>query len=483
MSRVLGQAAVVIGLCVISAGMVGAQSNPEAARVESASFVVDLLAAQIVGDGGQYQEIGVAATLEVAPVSFVGGMSFRNDGKYGEVQSGFWLGFGAEFEEGGVLVDLSPFNLRAGRFPHADLVDSPYSLFVSSVELSAVLLEFSVTTPRLFYSSRWLELNRNSALGYPDRGANLRSYGISFEPFRFGFQDVVVYSGRTFDLEYLVNPLPGFFLQYITGSGGVPWREAINDNSIMGFFLDYSRPELYAYGQILIDDLNTNAVLAPDSFQNPSKVAWSLGGRYALQSGTIGLYHAGATKYTFQAYGAGSPGSATDTKYGYVYYPDVTYPAGGTDQTIVPEENYIGYLHGENNIALLADYQTLIGPVAVKSTMELTVSGSKSPANPWHELNSFSEGGQGTRFLDDERLETRLVTRGRGEWVLGPWTVFADLELGYVWNELELTPVPPALSGGDPDNSIPYFAPGTTNRFLGTLRIGGSYTFPLVANQ
>jgi len=447
------------------------------------SFVMSLLAAQIISTEGQHQVLGVGAVLSVAAVEFIGSMSLRNDGKYGEVQSGYWLGFGASFDEGGVRIRQPPFLLRAGRFVQQDLVDSPYSLFVSSAGLSAVLLDVAVETPKLFFSSRWMQLNRDSALGYPDRGANLRSYGVSFGSFRFGFQDAIVYTDRVFNLEYLVNPLPGFFLQYITGSGGVPWREATNDNSLMGFFLDFTEAELYGYGQILIDDLNTNAVLNPDSFQNPSKIAWSIGGRYELAEGTVGLYHAGATKYTFQAYGGGSPGSATDTKYGYVYYPAVTYPAGGSTQIISPEENYIGYLHGENNIALMAEYDTTVGPVALASTLELTISGSKSPANPWHEFNFYSEGGQGTRFLDDDQLETKLVVSGNARWPLGSWSAFAELSLGYVWNELELTPVPPALSGGDPDNSIPYFSPGTTNRFLASLRIGGSFSFPLVPSQ
>lgn len=447
------------------------------------SFVLDLLAAQILATDGQHQEIGFSGAVHVSPAELVGAITFRNDGTLGEVQSGYWLGFGASLDRGGIAVDLSPFSLRAGRFTHDDLVTSPYSLFVSSSELSTVLLDLSISTPRLFYTTRWLGLNRDSALGYPDRGANLRTYGVAFNGFRVGFQDAIVYTDRTFNLEYLVNPLPGFFLQYIKGGSYVPWAESTNENSIMGFFADYTRPGAYAYAQLLVDDINANAILDPDSFQNPSKVAWSLGGRYAAGPGVLGLYHAGATKYTFQAYGGGSVGSASDTKYGYVYYPGVTYEVDGNQQIIAPQDNYIGYLHGENNIAFLAEYESPVGPVATVSSLELTISGSKSPANPWHEYNYYSEGGEGTRLLDDDRLETKIVASGRVVWPVGRWRVFADLSLGYVVNELELTDVPPELSGGDPDNSIPYFAPGSTNRFIGSLRLGGSYSLPVVKRE
>lgn len=302
---------------------------------------------------------------------------------------------------------------------------------------------------------------------------------MRFDALRVGFQDVLVYADRRFDFEYLVSPVPGFFLQYVKISDGAPWTETGNDNSIIGFFADYTLPGVYAYGQVLIDDINTNALLYPESYQNPSKIGWSIGGRYRLPVGTLGFYHAGATKYTFQAYGGGSVGSASDEKYGYTYYPAVEYEVDGEPRAIEPEDNYIGYRNGENNIAFLADYATRLDPVDLLASLELVVTGSQSPANPWHEYTSWQQGGDGAKLFDDDRLETELTARVRADLPRERWSLFADLELGFVANELELVDVPPEYYT-EPNNSIRYFAPGETDRFFARLEIGGAYSFTIV---
>lgn len=444
------------------------------------AFDLALSAAQHLYTVGQYQQFGALGEIRVDPVRVVGEMTFQNDEKYEVAEADFWLGFNATLDQGGAEIDLDRFSLRAGRFRHGDFVDSPYSLFVSSRPLSALLVDLSLETDRLFYTTRWLDLNRDSQLGYPDRGANIRTYGLRFDALRVGFHDALVYAGRRFDFEYLVSPVPGFFLQYVKVSSGAPWSETGNDNSLLGFFADYDANPIYGYGQILIDDINFNALVYPDRPQNPSKIAWSLGGRYDLAFGTLGFHHAGATKYTFQSFGGGEPGASTDERYGYTYYPGVEYTVDGTARAIAPEENYIGYLHGENNLAFMTDFTTTIEPVDLLASLELTVSGAKSPGNPWHEFNAWPEGGQGTKFLDGDRLESRVTLRGRATMPIGSWSVHADLSVGYVANELELTSVPAELSGGDPDNSTRYFIPGATSGAFASLEIGGSCRLPVV---
>ncbi|MEE8440220.1 MAG: hypothetical protein V3S41_00745, partial [Spirochaetia bacterium] len=251
-----------------------------------------------------------------------------------------------------------------------------------------------------------------------------------------------------------------------------------NDNSILGFFADYADPSFYAYAQFLVDDFNTNAFLNPDAYQNPNKIAWSVGGTIPTTAGEFGFYHAGATKYTFQAYGGGSVGAATDTKYGYTYYPAVEYSVGGETRVILPEDNYIGYLHGENNLAFLVEYARAFEPVQVNATIEYTLSGSKSPANPWHEFNNYSEGGQGTRFLDDDRLESKMTATGRADASFGWWSAFAELTVGFVVNEPQLYDIPAEYAG--PNNVIRYFVPSDSPaRIFGGITIGGSVRLPL----
>lgn len=457
----------------------GVVAQTDAADPAGSSFDLGVFASQYLSLIDQYQRLGAQGEIAVPPVRITGEMSFQNDEKYGVAQADYWLGFNATINQGGIELAHGPFRVQAGRFRHHDAVASPYSLVVSSQPLSALLVDLSFETDRLFYTTRWLDLNRSSALGYPDRGANIRTYGVRFDALRVGFQDVLVYAGRRFDFEYLANPVPGFFLQYVKISAGAPWTETGNDNSIIGFFADYTVPGIYGYGQILIDDINTNAILYPESYQNPSKIGWSLGGRYRLPVGTLGFYHAGATKYTFQAYGGGSVGAASDEKYGYTYYPAVEYEVDGEPRAIEPEDNYIGYRNGENNVAFLADYTARFDPVDLLASLELVVTGSQSPANPWHQYTTWQQGGDGAKLLDDERLETELTARVRADLPRERWSVFADLELGFVANELELVDVPDEYRS-EPNNSIRYFAPGEADRFFARLEIGGAYRFTLV---
>ena len=81
-----------------------------------------------------------------------------------------------------------------------------------------------------------------------------------------------------------------------------------NDNNAMGLFVDWRKPLYYLYAQWLVDDISLD-FLIPTFLRDelgsdrriPQKWAWSLGGYYEFPFGRLGFYHAGATKYTFQA--------------------------------------------------------------------------------------------------------------------------------------------------------------------------------------
>jgi hypothetical protein len=164
--------------------------------------------------------------------------------------------------------------------------------------------------------------------------------------------------------------------------------------------------------------------------------------------------------------GSGSVGAASDTRYGYTYYPHTVYEVRDNELVIDNKENYIGYRWGENNMAFRAELDTTVAGVGLSTGLETVISGPKSPANVWHQYNSFLEeqedGIEGTRFLREhpaDLLETALLLHGTATRSFGNLLLSADLTTGVRFNALKITDVPPELAGGDPDNSIPYFEP------------------------
>ena len=425
----------------------------------------------------QYGILDVGHTTNY--IDFFWSFSVCNDDKY-QPSHGDDLFFGYYFfiENGGFEFNYDALSVTLGRTTLTDKVDTPFSLFVSSRIIPSLTADVSFDDGRFFYTSRWTELNRDSALSladgssWPDRGWQYNTYGIYLGDFRLGFQDSLIYTERSFDVEYFLNPLPGFFRQYTRVSGGKPWQVAGNDNSIMGFFVEWNPESAYTYGQILIDDFNMNAILNPDSFQNPNKIAWSLGGRYDFDFGIIGLYNAGATKYTFQSSGTASG----DYYYGFSFYPATTYTANGVLLPIEPEDTYIGYYNGENNLSFLADYEASWFDIGIYSSLEFSLSGTKSPANAWTEYNWWTEAPDaGTKFLDSELLEKKLVltvgaSRALSEIGLDNLVISMALEVGYIWNALELTET---LAGDI--NQTQYWAPSTNNKPVFSISLGALY--------
>ncbi len=254
-----------------------------------------------------------------------------------------------------------------------------------------------------------------------------------------------------------------------------PWEKAdrVNDNSIMGFFADWKRDDWSASAQLLVDDFNLNRIINPGSYQNPDKIAWMLGASLATDYGLFRLDHAGATKYCFSA--STSPSDKDGVwDYGYTFYPSATFDLDGAPSVIVPEDNYVGYLHGENNLALRGSWSRAFGALAATAALELTLSGSKCPQDPWHELSAFPNG---TFLLDDPVLEKRIVLSGRADWELGKgFAVFAAASLGYVRNKLALT----SLTALDDDGkatsaTVPVYVPSDKSAAIAALRIGGRW--------
>ena len=444
-----------------------------------------------------WAEAGLSVTHEAAGFEFSCDGSVDTSGTYGGFFGG---GFGTGnlsilVNEGGLRWKGDRLSLEAGKLALRDVVDSPYSLFLSGRGNEALTAEVRYEDGGFFFRDRWIALNYDSENAdaskgsWPDRSAVLKTYGVKVGEFRAGFQDLVVYTGESrmaddrgplFDAEYFLNPMPGVLLQFTGTSMDAPWEKnsRIDDNSITGFFVAWEREGLSADAQILIDDFNMNRFLSPGSYQNPDKLAWTAGASMDTPYGRFRLDHAGATAYTFSA----SSGHEADNPvldYGYTFYPAASFDIDGSAQTISPESNYVGYLHGENNLAFMASWFDRLGAIDAAASLELVLSGSKCPQDPWHELSSFPDG---TRFLDDSVLEKRLLLSGKAMWRLGGgFEFFATGSVGYVWNKLALKNLAVVADDGSVSatETVAVYVPSEESAAIGSLKLGGLWRLKL----
>jgi hypothetical protein len=375
---------------------------------------------------------------------------------------------------------------QLGRLEHYDVIDSPYSLFISSKRNPALLANFRYENDFAFYETRWIELNNDSAAstpafqtGFPDRGAHLKTYGIKLGTMRFGYQDAAVYAGKFFDLEYFVSPMPNYLIQYVKGTDGRPWNTGANENNIMGFFWDWKPDDnTYIDAQVLIDDMTGFGI--GDIPNNPMKAAYTIGGKLTTPFGTFGLHHALATKYTFSRT---RDGTGEDYEYSYTYYPDTRFDlSDGTLRSISIEDNMLGYYNGENNIAFRLDYDGSWSGIKVVSQLEFVLSGPKSPASSWHEYTSYPEPG--TKLLDYSILEKKLVLDAQASRRFGDFLAFVNLRAGIAINALELQEAYPGADlVDDPatiNDDIWIWRPGDDNEYTLSIGLGIRYDIPVM---
>jgi hypothetical protein len=450
----------------ISIGVVSAQESPDPQEPRQHSFLATAGARAYLENDLQGVDTNMRVDYRHEYFFLAADLSMIFDDRYESFNTAtdFMYPF---INEGGVGVhfgdpeEAGRLELRAGRLDFDDVIDSPYSMFVSEAEYPPMIVELTYAHSYFFYTSRGIVLNYNSINGYPDRGANLKTFGIDLgNGIRFGVQEGAVYTELPFDIEYFTSPIPQIYTQYTNKSVTNPWGQMGNDNYLIGLFGEYTGPRNELFGQLLVDDYATYA-------DNPKKIAWQLGGRRHSPFGSFGLYHGGSTKYTFQAYG-GSGGS--DTEYEYTYFPVTYYTVNGEERSITPEENAIGYRNGENNLALLADYAGSAAGVDLGAALEYVVTGAQSPNNPWFDEDTWTDiPGPSTKLLDGEVLEHELTASVSGRRCFGPWTFTASAMGGFVWNQSQRV----AATDGNSD----YFVPQAgRNRLLYALSLGGRYT-------
>ena len=427
-------------------------------------------------------------------------LSFINDGKY-PTHLNYELGHNFIPNDCFIAIHGGAFALDGGRSLIKDEVQGPYSLFLSAKETPLTNIGFVFDNDRIRYETRWISLNYRSAnvyegtsLPWLDRGMNYKAYSLSLGAFRFGYQDASVYVGQVFDFESFINPLPAFIQQMVLTTGGRPFSQVTNPNSLMGFFGTWTGETASAYAQFLVDDIN-GAFLAPllswaipalNDINNVEKLAWSIGGSWESPVGKLSFHHGGATKYAFEStYAEGNtPGgfglAAPDydsLPYPYVYYPATSYGYQGEIYTVYPGENYIGYQHGENNLSFLIGWEGSPGkdlPWGFESEAELeySITGSQSPANPWHELDTWTSIGKAFVMFDEPTLEHSLRLAAMARKTIKAWTFSAGFILGWKWNPLKPCEVP-----GRPDEAMIWKPTLGESLPVYGITLGASYKF------
>lgn len=416
---------------------------------------------------------------------FIAAASFHQDDDYSpdiaNTPNGTLFGSYFLMDQGGMVFRGLDMELTIGRMEHHDVIDSPYSLFVSSKRNPALIANFRYENDFAFYETRWIQLNESSEVdtpafpnGYPDRGAQIKTYGVKIGTMRFGFQDAAVYTGRSFDLEYFVSPMPNYLIQYVKGTDGRPWSTGVNENDIMGFFWDWQpNDDTYYDVQVLVDDFSLFGLF--DTSNNPWKAAYSLGGRWDTDIGRFSFHHALATKYTFAA----TNDTDSDQIYSYTYYPDTRFNISDSEyQSISIEDNMIGYYNGENNMAFRLDYDASWFGYDIASNLELVLSGPKSPCNSWHEATTYRDD-PGTKLFDYSAIEKKIVLSAQVSRRLGDFIAFTNLRAGVAFNALELQP---AISGeeGTVNTDIWIWRPGDDTDYILSISLGLRYDFPVM---
>ncbi|TVR29702.1 MAG: hypothetical protein EA404_14305 [Spirochaetaceae bacterium] len=466
-----------------------------------------------------FDEVGMTAEYNSGLFRVYFDLSLINDDKY-EPEEPYMLGHYFNLKQGTIEFNYRPVSLLFGRTPHRDEIDSPYSMFISSWDIPATILSVNYEDSFFFYESRWIGLNQNSKWyrspepiypydDYPssppifdpdnppdgvdpdnpsgvyyrplDRGANYKVYGIKLRDWRLGFQESIVYINQSFYPEYFLSPLPMYFTQLVNSTSGKPWTQIDDENSHMGFFVEYTQPRFpnyYGYFQFIMGDINLN-MLAPDhDLEHPNKWGWSLGAKRDFSFGRLGLFHAGALKYTFAATSANRDNYSMK-RYEYTYYPAVEYLFDGGARALDYRDNYIGYLYGENNLAFMATYEGDVNDYWVEGSAEFVVSGSKSPANPWHEYRGHpGRYGEGKLFplLDESPLEKTVRLETSIARSFGAWDWKASAMIGAVFNELEVVDVVTPDDDTHNDKDQPgLYKPGNDNRLLFEFFIGARY--------
>jgi hypothetical protein len=146
--------------------------SEEAEKPIEWSFTGELNLEPSVLDGEPtiYDNLQTSLSYRYAFFYTVADFSLRNDKRYSPSEK-YWLGHYFYLNEGGMELTFDLVSLKLGRFLQRDIVDSPYSLMISSQDenrefwrpgLPALQADFVFQTGAFTFESRWFKLNWNS---------------------------------------------------------------------------------------------------------------------------------------------------------------------------------------------------------------------------------------------------------------------------------------------------------------------------------
>ncbi|MEN3009308.1 hypothetical protein [Pseudothermotoga sp.] len=260
-----------------------------------------------------------------------------------------------------------------------------YNLFVSDNGFSYPTARMKVKGRSWMVETLWGGLRPFETENKPVKAFIYRRLAISpSSNFEIGYQESVLFLNRYFDPYYYFVPIPIPGIQEFWHLSA-PWGYSSNeldDNSMIGIYAKFSDFSWSTYAELLIDDINLNRFLSPQSYQNPDKIAFLLGfsGKFGPTKLTVEV--AGATAFTFQR-------THPERPYEYVMFEGEDYPI---------EKNMIGYKHGENNLACTMVLDYYLSDWTFSFGWESVLFGTRTPSLPWHGGTAPS----GTKWLIGE---------------------------------------------------------------------------------
>jgi hypothetical protein len=406
-----------------------------------------------------YDIAGMRFSFDAPFLSLVASAHLSNDGKFLPTEA--WLrDLGNQYiviDQGTTGIHAGNFSFLAGYMKPTSSIDTPYQVYLNPNAPASLSMVLSFEDSFFEYESRWISVNLRSANKYGwgpaskedsywlDKSVNYRLLAVKLGDVRVGYEESSVYL-RSFDANYFFSPLPSFLTNTIMTQSLNPWTQdpGYNDNTLMGAFADYRSGPAYGEAQLLVDGVNFNFLVPAGSSLNTwslNQLAWSLGGRYAFPFGTLGLWHGGATAYTYAAIyptqyssSQSAPYDANKIPYEYMYIPTVVYNGSIVD---VRDSN-IGFMWGENALAFRLTYDALPfagtpWELSLNSSFEWAINGQKSPDNPWHAYTDFSHIPERIQLFNvggAEVLEHVLLLRVGAAKRLGDFTASIRFDIG-----------------------------------------------------
>ena len=112
-----------------------------------------------------FEENRGAIGFESGPIALGVDFSLMGGRRYGPHTS-YQMGRYFLINDASVHFEYENTNVYAGFFPHGDIVQTPYSIYISSVDIPALNAGFSYIHDRFFYETRWIRLNERSSVEY-----------------------------------------------------------------------------------------------------------------------------------------------------------------------------------------------------------------------------------------------------------------------------------------------------------------------------